>query len=105
MRSLSKANQEHPISFVDASIRYEPAEAQAKLKGGNSNWRGPVWFPTSFLIIETLRKLEKAFGGGVRVALDDREPNTAAMVATTPSGDREVQMLTLGGLASRLADR
>ena len=44
-------------------------------------------------------------GGGVRVALDDREVNTASMVATTPSGDREVQMLTLGGLASRLADR
>jgi hypothetical protein len=105
IRSLSKVHQEHPFTFGNASVSYEPAEAQAKLKGGNSNWRGPVWFPTSFLIIETLRKLEKAFGGGVRVALDDREPNTAAMVATTPSGDREVQMLTLGGLASRLADR
>ena len=105
IRSLSKAHQEHPFTFGNASVSYEPAEAQAKLKGGNSNWRGPVWFPTSFLIIETLRKLEKAFGGGVRVALDDREVNTASMVATTPSGDREVQMLTLGGLASRLADR
>ena len=41
----------------------------------------------------------------MRVALDDRPPNTATMVATTPSGDREVQMLTLSGLASRLADR
>jgi hypothetical protein len=113
IRSLSKAHQEHPFTFGNASVSYEPAEAQAKLKGGNSNWRGPVWFPTSFLIIETLRKLEKAFGGGVRVALSDHDIDirategigAGAMMATTPSGDRQVQMLTLSGLASRLADR
>jgi hypothetical protein len=91
VRSLSKHHQSHPFTFGDASVRYEPAEAIERLKGGNSNWRGPVWFPTSFLIIETLRKLEKAFGGSVRV--------------TTPSGDRQVEMLTLSGVASRLADR
>ena len=93
LRSLSKAHQQHPFTFGGATVRYEPAEAIEKLKGGNSNWRGPVWFPTSFLIIETLRKLEKAFGGGVRIT------------ATTPSGDRQVEMLTLSGVASRLADR
>jgi hypothetical protein len=69
MRSLSKAHQKNPFTFGNASVTYEPAEAVEKLKGGNSNWRGPVWFPTSFLMIESLRKLEKAFGGGVRVAL------------------------------------
>ena len=45
-----------------APRRYEPAESTAKLKGGNSNWRGPIWFPTTFLIIESLRKLGTAFG-------------------------------------------
>jgi hypothetical protein len=104
VRSLSKAHQQHPYTFGNASVSYEPAEAQAKLKGGNSNWRGPVWFPTSFLIIETLRKLEKAFGGRVRVALGE-EVKPVAMTATTPSGERQVQMLTLSGLAMRLADR
>jgi hypothetical protein len=82
LRSMSKAHQEHPFTFGGATVRYEPAEAVTKLKGGNSNWRGPVWFPTSFLAIETLRKLEKAFGGGVRV-----------------------DMLTLSGVAARIADR
>ncbi|HJT18641.1 MAG TPA: glucosidase [Thermoanaerobaculia bacterium] len=82
VRSLSKAHQEHPFTFGDATVRYEPAEAIEKLKGGNSNWRGPVWFPTSFLIIETLRKLEKAFGSGVRV-----------------------DMQTLSGVASQIANR
>jgi hypothetical protein len=125
MRSMSKAHQEHPFTFGDASVRYEPAEAEAKLKGGNSNWRGPVWFPTSFLMIETLRKLEKAFGGNVRVALNDDDTMTrrvkkspemtdqrgsegiggGAMTATTASSDKPVKMLTLSGIASRLADR
>src|SRR5258708_14050491 len=69
LRSLSKAHQEHPFVFGSASVTYEPAEASTKLKGGNSNWRGPVWFPTTFLMIETLRKLEKAYSGNVRIAI------------------------------------
>jgi hypothetical protein len=64
LRSLSKAHGEHPFVFDGQAVGYEPAEAISKLKGGNSNWRGPLWFPTSFLLIESLRKLGKAFGGG-----------------------------------------
>ena len=47
------------------------ARRSAKIKGGNSNWRGPVWFPTSFLMIESLRKLEKAFGEGIELNIHD----------------------------------
>jgi len=43
-------------------VGYEPAESIEMLKGGNSNWRGPVWFPTTFMMIESLRKLGKAYG-------------------------------------------
>src|SRR3954463_9517839 len=71
LRSLSKAHQQQPFVFGNASVAYEPAEASTKLKGGNSNWRGPIWFPTTFLMIETLRKLEKAFGEFVRVEVDE----------------------------------
>ncbi len=74
MRSLSKHHQSEPFSFGNATVSYEPAEAFSKLKGGNSNWRGPVWFPTTFLMIESLRKLEKAFGGEVRVAFPTEAP-------------------------------
>ena len=74
MRSLSKHHETEPFAFGNATVSYEPAEAVSKLKGGNSNWRGPVWFPTSFLMIESLRKLEKAFGGEVRVAFHDESP-------------------------------
>jgi hypothetical protein len=62
IRSLSKAHEGHPFWFDGKVVGYEAAEAISKLKGGNSNWRGPVWFPTCFLLIESLRKLGKAYG-------------------------------------------
>ena len=62
IRSLSKLHEKQPFEFEGRSVAYEPAESNNKLKGGNSNWRGPIWFPTAFLIIESLRKLGTAFG-------------------------------------------
>jgi hypothetical protein len=76
MRSLSKFHEQQPFRFGSATVGYEPAEAAGWLKGGNSNWRGPIWFPTTFLMIETLRKLEKAFGDQIQVKVHD-EPVTA----------------------------
>ncbi len=64
IRSLSKAHLKDPFVYDGKKVGYEPAEAISKIKGGNSNWRGPLWFPTSFLLIESLRKLGKAFGSG-----------------------------------------
>ena len=71
IRSLSKFHRDHPYVFGNSEVRYEPAESDNKIKGGNSNWRGPVWFPTSFLIIESLRKLGKAYGPDFSVPLPD----------------------------------
>jgi hypothetical protein len=62
IRSLSRAHLENPFEFDGQMVGYEPAESDSKLKGGNSNWRGPIWFPTTFLLIESIRKLGKAFG-------------------------------------------
>src|SRR5271168_1194328 len=62
IRSLSKAHELEPFEFGGSRVGYEPAESDSKLKGGNSNWRGPIWFPTTFLLIESIRKLGKAFG-------------------------------------------
>jgi glycogen debranching enzyme len=62
VRSLSKAHEKVPFEFEGIRVGYEPAESDSKLKGGNSNWRGPIWFPTTFLLIESIRKLGKAFG-------------------------------------------
>jgi hypothetical protein len=76
IRSLSKAHEQKSFVFDGRSVGYEPAEAVSKIKGGNSNWRGPIWFPSCFLIIESLRKLGKAFGPDVKMRVaDGRELN------------------------------
>ncbi len=62
LRSLSKVHLRDPYYHAGQCLRYEPAETSTWLKGGNSNWRGPVWFPTTFLMIESLRKLGRVYG-------------------------------------------
>jgi hypothetical protein len=62
LRSLSKFHKDHPFRFGEVCLEYEPAESRSKLKGGNSNWRGPVWFPTTYLLIESLCRFTQAFG-------------------------------------------
>jgi hypothetical protein len=69
IRSLSKAHERQPFELDGRIVGYEPAEAVSKLKGGNSNWRGPLWFPTTFLLIESLRKIGTAFGDGYTLQL------------------------------------
>jgi hypothetical protein len=62
IRSLSRYHGQHPFIFGNSEVRYDPAESDNKIKGGNSNWRGPIWFPTTFLIIESLRTLGAGYG-------------------------------------------
>ncbi len=77
LRSLSRYHREHPYMLGEADVRYEPAEAECKIKGGNSNWRGPIWFPTTFLMIESLRKLDKAYGDALNI--QDLDGNRVAV--------------------------
>jgi hypothetical protein len=77
LRSLSKFHESHPFTLGDSVVRYEPAEAECKIKGGNSNWRGPIWFPTTFLMIESLRKLDEAYGDALNI--HDLEGNQVAV--------------------------
>lgn len=73
LRSLSKYHLDHPVRFDVAGssyeVRYEPAESSSGLFGGNSNWRGPVWFPVNFLVVESLRRYARFLGPGFTVEL------------------------------------
>jgi hypothetical protein len=97
VRSLSKAHLAEPFVFNGQVVGYEPAESDSKIKGGNSNWRGPVWFPTTFLLIESLRKLAKAFGPGFAVGnspIDGRPLTFPAMAREV--ADRLIRIFTRG---------
>ncbi len=71
IRSLSKAHDGHPVvchfDGQEYRVDYEPGESQTKLFGGNSNWRGPVWFPINFLIIEALQRYHHFYGDSFQI--------------------------------------
>jgi Mannosylglycerate hydrolase MGH1-like glycoside hydrolase domain len=85
VRSLSRYHQDHPYQFrVDhqtRTVRYTPAESDTGVFGGNSNWRGPVWMPVNYLLIEALQKfhyyyhdvvaIECPTGSGRYLSLDE----------------------------------
>jgi mannosylglycerate hydrolase MGH1-like protein len=93
VRALSRHHLDHPYSLVldgtTHTVDYEPAESRTGLFGGNSNWRGPIWFPINYLLIEALQKFHHYYG-------DD-----FVIEAPTGSGHR----LTLREIGDDLATR
>ena len=65
IRSLSKYHERHPFVFEHHGrhqIQYEPGESRSSMFGGNSNWRGPIWMPINYMIIQSLRKYYTFYG-------------------------------------------
>jgi hypothetical protein len=93
LRSLSAYHREHPyqldVEGVRATIDYEPAESTTPMFGGNSNWRGPIWFPLNYLVITMLERYQRFFGDELTIEYP------------TGSGRR----LTFGQIAEDLRDR
>jgi hypothetical protein len=70
IRAMSRIHQDPYVLKLECgqfSVDYQPAESTTKLFGGNSNWRGPIWFPVNFLLIESLQKFHHYFGEEYRV--------------------------------------
>ena len=93
VRSVSKFHKDHPyvlsVRGEQKIISYEPAESQTDVFGGNSNWRGPVWMPINYLLIESLQKFHHYYGDDFQVE------------CPTGSG----QFTTLNGVANELSNR
>jgi len=93
VRSVSKFHKEHPYVLTvrgeDKVVHYEPAESQTGMFGGNSNWRGPVWFPINYLLIESLQQFHHYYGDDFKVE------------CPTHSGN----FLTLKEIANELSNR
>ena len=71
VRAISRHHLEHPYEFICGqarmSVGYEPGESSSGRFGGNSNWRGPIWMPVNFLIIESLQKFHHYYGDDFKV--------------------------------------
>lgn len=71
IRSLSKAHENNPFIFSHGGsthqVQYTPGEATTDMFGGNSNWRGPIWFPTNFILIEALERYHYFYGNDFKV--------------------------------------
>jgi len=71
IRAISRIHRDHPYTLhvegTEYRVDYEPAESSTGLFGGNSNWRGPIWFPVNFLIIEALQKFHFYLGDKYQV--------------------------------------
>jgi hypothetical protein len=93
VRALSRVHAEHPYVFrvngMDLSVRYQPAESDSGLFGGNSNWRGPIWFPVNYPIIESLQKFHHYYGDDFKIEC--------------PTGSW--QLMTINDIANELARR
>ena len=93
IRSISKYHEAHPYvldtQYGNYSVNYEPGESTTGAFGGNSNWRGPIWFPINFLLVEALQKYHQFYGDDFLVEYP------------TGSGTK----LTLGQVAEELARR
>jgi hypothetical protein len=108
VRGISRAYLDQPFAVdVDGarlSVQYEPAESSVGLFGGNSNWRGPVWFPINYLLVESLRRyheflgddftVEHPTGSGVQRTLDEVATDLSRRLVGTflraPDGTRPV---------------
>jgi hypothetical protein len=79
VRALSRFHNDHPYEvYVNGHVNqvdYEPAESTTGLFGGNSNWRGPIWFPVNYLLIESLQKFHHYYGEDFKVACPARSEN------------------------------
>ena len=93
IRALSKVYEQNPFKFYangkEFSVRYTPGEGDTSLFGGNSNWRGPIWFPVNFLLIESLQRFHHYYGEDFKIEYP------------TGSGNK----ITLKEIAADLSDR
>jgi mannosylglycerate hydrolase MGH1-like protein len=117
LRALSRVHAEHPLEVriggTTSVLDYEPAESTTGLFGGNSNWRGPIWFPVNHLVIEALRvyhrflgdgwTVEHPRGSGRRMHLGEVADDLAARLAGIFLRDAEGRRPVFGG--SDLFDR
>ena len=97
IRSVSKYHESHPYVFRHGdqvlSLEYAPGEGTTRIYGGNSNWRGPIWMPINYLIVEALHKLHKFYGDAYRVECPTRSGKFLSLEGVALELTRRLQRL------------
>ena len=105
VRSVSRYHKSHPYSLeldgIEHRVDYEPAESQTGLFGGNSNWRGPIWFPVNFLLIEALQKFDYFYGERFKVEFPTASGNLLTLWDIAGELSRRLTRLFLRGADGR----
>jgi Glycosyl hydrolase family 63 C-terminal domain len=105
IRALSRFHKEHPYELrVNGDLHrvaYEPAETSTGVFGGNSNWRGPVWFPVNYLLIESLQKFHHYFGEDFKVECPAHSGNQADLWQVAADLSRRLARIFLRGQDGR----
>jgi hypothetical protein len=105
IRALSRFHQDHPyvlnLNGMDYRVDYEPAESTTGMFGGNSNWRGPIWFPLNYLIIESLQKFHYYFGDDFRVECPSSSGQMMNLAEVAAEISRRLSRIFLRGADGR----
>jgi hypothetical protein len=99
IRSVSKYHLEHPytvnVDGMQFSIKYTPAESDSGLFGGNSNWRGPIWFPINYLLIESLKTFYAYYGDDFKIECPTSSGNFMTLKEVSEELSRRISNLFL----------
>ncbi len=99
IRALSAEHRDHPFSIEIggqmAQVDYEPAESMSPLFGGNSNWRGPIWFPVNYILIEALRRYDRFLGGDFTIEFPTGSGHSASLGAIADELDHRLVSIFL----------
>jgi hypothetical protein len=110
VRALSKVHENDPYKFhtngIEFTVKYTPGEGDTALFGGNSNWRGPIWFPVNYLLIESLQrfyhyygddfKVEHPTGSGIKLSLREIADDLSDRLVNIFTKDREGKRAVFG---------
>ena len=94
IRSLSKFHEKTPFVYKNAKIGYEPAESFERVKGGNSNWRGPIWFPANYLLIYSFKTYAAVLSKKFPLKLDGKKTVNLEEIANTLA-ERLISIFTM----------
>jgi len=101
IRALSLFHRDNPyvlhVNGMEHRVDYQPAESKSGLFGGNSNWRGPIWFPMNFLLVEALQKFHHYHGGDFKVECPTGSGNMLTLAEVAAEISRRLNRIFLRG--------